>query len=563
MARRTIWLVGMMGAGKSAVGRALARRLGRPFYDADAEVEARSGLRVAELFAREGEAGFRRREREAIEALAGRPAVVALGGGAVAQPGARERLAASGRLVWLRARPETLLERVGEAEERPLLAGLGAEARLARLRELLAAREPHYAAADLALETDGREVEALAAELAAWLRPELGRPAAAGRRRGGRGAAADGEGGTAIRERSVPVALGERSYDVRIGWGTLGGLGAAVAELRPSRALLVSVPPVDRRYGAAALRSLRGAGLRAARSVVPDGDRTKNLGQVAKLYEAFLDAGADRSSVVVALGGGMVGDLAGFAAATLLRGMRFVQVPTTLLAMIDSSVGGKTGVNLRRGKNLVGAFHQPSLVWVDASLLRSLPRRVLAAGMAEVIKHGAIRDAGLFERLERDLERVMSLEEPELVLEVLERAVAVKTVVVAADEREAGVRVLLNFGHTLGHAIEALRGYRGVLHGEAVAMGMVFAARRSEALGLAPEGTAERLAALLRRAGLPSERPPFPRRAYLAALRVDKKRQDARIRFVVLKGIGEADTLPLLPEEILPPEGGGRRAPRR
>jgi 3-dehydroquinate synthase len=565
MARRTIWLVGMMGAGKSAVGRALARRLGRPFYDADAEVEARSGLRVAELFAREGEAGFRRREREAIEALAGRPAVVALGGGAVSQPGARERLAASGRLVWLRARPETLLERVGEAAERPLLAGLGAEARLARLRELLAAREPHYAAADLALETDGREVEALAEELAARLSPERERAAGPGRRqRGDRGAAGDGEEGrAAIRERSVPVALGERSYDVRIGWGTLPGLGAAVAELRPSRALLVSVPPVDRRYGAAALRSLRGAGLRTARSVVPDGDRTKNLGQVAKLYEAFLDAGADRSSVVVALGGGMVGDLAGFAAATLLRGMRFVQVPTTLLAMIDSSVGGKTGVNLRRGKNLVGAFHQPRLVWVDASLLRSLPRRVLAAGMAEVIKHGAIRDAALFERLEGDLERVMSLEDPELVLEVLERAVAVKTVVVAEDEREAGVRVLLNFGHTLGHAVEALRGYRGVLHGEAVAMGMVFAARRSEALGIAPEGTADRLAALLRRAGLPTELPAFPRRAYLAALRVDKKRQDARLRFVVLKGIGEADTRPLLPEEILPAEGGRRRAPRR
>ena len=303
------------------------------------------------------------------------------------------------------------------------------------------------------------------------------------------------------------VALGERSYDVRIGWGTLAGLGAEVAALRASRALLVSVPPVARRYGAAALRSLRGAGLRAARSVVPDGDRSKNLGQVARLYEAFLDAGADRSSVVVALGGGMVGDLAGFAAATLLRGVPLVQVPTTLLAMIDSSLGGKTGVNLRRGKNLVGAFHQPRLVWVDASLLRSLPRRVLAAGMAEVIKHGAIRDPALFELLERDLERVMSLAEPELVLEVLERAVAVKAVVVAHDEREAGLRVLLNFGHTLGHAVEALRGYRGVLHGEAVAMGMGFAARRSEALGLAPEGTADRLVALLRRAGLPTELP--------------------------------------------------------
>jgi 3-dehydroquinate synthase len=231
--------------------------------------------------------------------------------------------------------------------------------------------------------------------------------------------------------------------------------------------------------------------------------------------------------------------------------------------MIDSSVGGKTGVNLRRGKNLVGAFHQPRLVLADAAVLRSLPRRVLAAGMAEVIKHGAIRDALLFERLERDLERVLALEEPGLVLEVLERAVRVKAVVVSQDERETGLRMLLNFGHTLGHAVEALRGYRGVLHGEAVAMGMVFAARRSEELGFAPQGTRERLEALLRRAGLPTEPPAFPRSAYLAALRVDKKRRGARVRFVVLKGIGDADTVPLRPEEILPPGRRGARAAGR
>jgi 3-dehydroquinate synthase len=356
--------------------------------------------------------------------------------------------------------------------------------------------------------------------------------------------------------RRVPVALGDRSYEVRIGWGSLPGLGAAVADtLRASRALLVTVPPVGRRYGAAAVRSLAAAGLRTRRFEVPDGDRSKSLARVARLYEAFLDAGADRSTVVVALGGGMVGDLAGFAAATLLRGLPFVQVPTTLLAMIDSSLGGKTGVNLRRGKNLVGAFHQPRLVWADAAVLRTLPRRVLAAGMAEVIKHGAIRDAGLFERLEGELERVLALEDEALVLDVLERAVAVKADVVSQDERETGIRAHLNFGHTLGHAVEALRGYRGVLHGEAVAMGMVYAARRSEALGLAPEGLAERLRALLVRAGLPTELPPFPRPAYLAALRVDKKRRDARIRFVVLKGIGAADTVALRPEEILPAGG--------
>ena len=262
-----------------------------------------------------------------LEALAGREAVVALGGGAMAQPGVPELLAGRGRVVWLRATPQTLLTRVGEGEGRPLLAGLEPAARRARLRELLAVRTPHYARADLALDTDEREVEGLAAEIARWL-------------------AAEG-GGVGPALRRVPVALGDRSYEVRLGWGSLPGLGRAVADgLGATRALLVTVPPVGRRYGAAALRSLRGAGLRVARFEVPDGDRSKSLAQVARLYEAFLDAGADRSTVVVALGGGMVGDLAGFAAATLLRGLPFVQVPTTLLAMIDSSLGGKTGVNL-------------------------------------------------------------------------------------------------------------------------------------------------------------------------------------------------------------------------
>lgn len=539
----------MMGAGKSAVGRALARRLGRRFADADSEVEAHAGRSVPEIFAGEGEAGFRARERAVIEALAGGDAVVALGGGAMAQPEVPELLARSGRVVWLRAAPRTLLARVGEGEGRPLLAGLAPAARRERVRELLAARTPDYARADLALDTDECGVDELAARIGAWLARE--------------------GGGVGPLARRVPVALGDRSYEVRLGWGSLPGLGEAIAgELGATRALLVTVPPVGRRHGAAALRSLRAAGVRAHRFEVPDGDRSKTLARVARLYDAFLDAGADRATVVVALGGGMVGDLAGFAAATLLRGLPFVQVPTTLLAMVDSSLGGKTGVNLPRGKNLVGAFHQPRLVLADASLLRTLPRRVLAAGMAEVVKHGAIRDAELFERLEAEMERVLALEDEGLVLDVLERAVAVKADVVARDERETGIRAHLNFGHTLGHAVEALRGYRGVLHGEAVSMGMVYAARRSEALGIAPAGVAERLRALLVRAGLPTELPPFPRRAYLEALRVDKKRRDDRIRFVVLRGVGEADAVALRPEEILPagrvagPGAGARRVRR-
>jgi len=446
--------------------------------------------------------------------------------------------------VWLRARPETLAARIGSEDDRPLLAGLAPGARVERLRSLLAERERHYATARIAIDTDAlgaREVaEQVARELA--------------RLEGG----ARGEGAPL---RTVRVELGERSYPIRIGAGTLDAAGPAVAELtKARRAVVVSVPGVARRYAPALERGLRGAGLRVRRLLVPDGERAKSLRQLARLYDALVDFEADRNTVVVALGGGVVGDLAGFLAATWLRGVPFVQVPTTLLAMADASVGGKVAIDLPRGKNLVGAFHQPKLVWIDVATLRSLPPRQRAAGLVEVIKHGAILDAALFERFERDLERILALESGPL-LDVLERSCQIKAQVVSQDEREAGLRMLLNFGHTLGHAIETLSGYRGVLHGEAVAIGMVFAARRSEALGYAPAGTADRIQVLLERAGLPTHPPALPRRAYLSALRVDKKRRDEHVRFVVLREIGRAETVPLLPAEILPQDAGrgGRR----
>lgn len=247
----------------------------------------------------------------------------------------------------------------------------------------------------------------------------------------------------------------------------------------------------------------------------------------------------------------MVGDLAGYAAASYLRGIPIVQVPTTILAMVDASIGGKTAVNLKQGKNLVGAFHQPSLVWIDTATLQSLPRRQRSAGMAEVIKAGAIWDARLFARLERDMKKALDLETKVLV-PIIERACAIKAKVVSLDERESGVRMLLNFGHSMGHAVEKKLGYRKVLHGEAVAMGMVYAARRSEQLGFAPDGTRERLQNLLIATQLPIELPSFPRRAYLSGLQVDKKRQDRRIQFVVLSRIGKAETVPLTPAEIYP-----------
>ncbi len=356
----------------------------------------------------------------------------------------------------------------------------------------------------------------------------------------------------------VEVALGERSYPVHIGVDSLGRAGAEIARhTKATQAVVVTVPAVGRRYAARLLRSLREAGIRAHRIDVPDGDASKNLRQLARLYDAFLDKGLDRGSVVVALGGGMVGDLAGFAAASYLRGIPFVQGPTTLLAMVDASVGGKVAVNLKQGKNLVGAFHQPRLVWIDTATLNSLSPRLRAAGMAEIIKAGAVRDRGLFRRLEDDVEAALDLD-PEALLPVIEQACRIKADVVSRDELETGIRTHLNFGHTLAHAVEALTGYRRVLHGEAVAMGMVYAAQRSEELELAPAGTRRRLEDLIARAGLPTALPPFPRRAYLSALRVDKKRAGSRIRYVVLRRIGRADTVPLTPAEIIPAARGRR-----
>ncbi len=578
---RPIFLIGMMGAGKSTVGPRLAARLGRSFVDTDLEVERRAGQSVAEIFAREGEARFRALERESIEASAGQPLVVALGGGAIAQPGALERCRALGVLVQLDVPLERLLERIGDAASRPLLAGLDAAGRRGRLAALLESRRRFYERAHVRVDGSAEPdvvVEQIRARLVGLEDPTGGKSAVAEEipevpdgGRGGQGSKRSGmgTGRTGVRSKSkskpvggrkgdagalasVAVSLADRSYSIELGHDWLETIGQRVGSLLGAeKVAIVSVAPVARRYAPQLARGLAKAGVRAGRIVVPDGDASKNLRELGRLYERFLDQGLDRHAAVVALGGGVVGDLAGFAAASFLRGIPFVQVPTTVLAMVDASIGGKTGVNLPRGKNLVGAFHQPRGVFIDTATLSSLPRRERAAGVAELVKAAAIWDAELFDWLEQHIEAFLDLE-PEILLHGLERACAIKAEVVARDEREGGLRRLLNFGHTLGHAIEKHARYRGLLHGEAVSIGMVFAAERSEALGFSPAGTALRLASLLERAGLPTSPPDRPRKAYLAAIGVDKKRQGAGIHFVVLKGVGRAGTVSLRPEEILP-----------
>ncbi len=339
--------------------------------------------------------------------------------------------------------------------------------------------------------------------------------------------------------RTLTVGLGERSYPIHIGRGLLAQPALFEPHLGSRRAAIVTNEIVAPLYAEAVERALEACGARHFRIVIPDGEAQKRWETLDRVHGELLRAQADRKTVIVALGGGVVGDLAGFAAATYQRGVPFVQVPTTLLAQVDSSVGGKTGINHALGKNMVGAFHQPLAVIADTATLDTLPARELAAGLAEVIKYGAIDDIAFFAWLEENVDRLRE-RDPDALAHAIGRSCEIKARIVALDEREAGPRALLNLGHTFGHAIETLQGYGSWLHGEAVATGMVMAARFSERLGRAPAGDALRLERLLRRAGLPVEPPAMEPDAWLDAMGRDKKNEAGRITLILLDRLGSA-----------------------
>jgi len=350
---------------------------------------------------------------------------------------------------------------------------------------------------------------------------------------------------------TVRVELGARSYPIIIGAGVLDDVGAHVrGTCGAARVAVVSNPTVGNLYMARVADSLRSAGCEVLTVEIPDGEEHKTLTSLGSIYDRVLAGGFERRSPLIALGGGVVGDVTGFAAATVLRGVPFMQVPTTLLAQVDSSVGGKTGINHPTGKNLIGAFYQPQLVLVDLDTLKSLPQRQYLSGLAEVIKYGAILDASLFTLLEQQMDRVLALD-ADVLQQVVRRCCELKAMVVQRDERESDYRAILNFGHTLGHAVESLTKYKRYSHGEAIAIGMAFAATLSVVRGYCDQEVSRRIIALLRRVGLPVELPAELLDEPLArAVAGDKKASSGKVKFVCLTDIGHTRFEELTSEDI-------------
>jgi len=518
-----IVLIGFSGTGKSTVARLAAAGLGWTAVDTDAEIEREFACSIPRIFERAGEAEFRRAERRLLAAaLTRNRVVIATGGGAAVAREAwgRDLLGRPGTLVVaFDAQGETILARLraqqgaeGGAVERPLLAGGDP---LGRIASLKADRQPAYDQAALTLVVDRVSAADVAAEIAALVPAARQRP-----------------------EPDVELRAPSGSSAIVVAPGLLADLGTLVRARWPkaSRSWIVSDEAVAALHGDAARAALAAAGFAVDLRAVGVGEGSKSLAVAGTLYDWLLGAGVERGDVVVALGGGVVGDLAGFVAATCLRGVGLVQVPTSLLAMVDSSVGGKTGINHPAGKNLIGAFYQPPLVVIDPALLATLPRRQLTSGWAEVVKHAVIQPScpggergDLATFLERNADHLRHLRHPATGY-LIRRNVALKAAVVEADERESGVRAYLNFGHTLGHAIEAA-GY-ALLHGEAVAVGMRAAARLGSRVGACGPDDTGRIERLIDLFGLPAASPADPARV-LALLGSDKKRQAGRPRWVL------------------------------
>jgi len=508
-----VYFTGFMATGKSRVGSRVAELLEVPFEDTDRYIEARHRKTIPEIFAERGEAAFRELEIQALEELSAEgPRVISLGGGTLLHPKALPILRRSGILIGLRAAPEVISDRVSRKENRPLLAGLDPAERLDKIRQMLAERAPYYAQADFLVESSEAVTrEELADRIVAMLEP--------------------------WRSKALTVELGgSRSYPIFAGTNIARFLPSLLEHKGLGRPVVVADATVAQAQ-AQVLDEWRQAIPGLPVFLVPSGEVHKTWEQAGEILGWLLEQGLDRSSCLVAFGGGVVGDMAGFAAACYQRGIDFVQVPTTLLAMVDSSVGGKTAVDHPLGKNMLGAFHQPRLVLADMEILQTLPEREYLSGIAEVVKYGVILDESFFRWLENNAAALLR-RDPWAVAHAVRESCRIKAEVVARDEHEHGDRALLNYGHTFGHVLESLTHYTGLLHGEAVALGMRAAGRLATLRGLWSADQEIRQNALFASFGLSAAFSPIPREQAWALMAHDKKAKAGRVRFVLPVGIG-------------------------
>src|SRR5690625_6063 len=508
-----IILVGMMGAGKTTVGRALAKALQRDFIDLDHAIEAQCGVPVATIFDIEGEEGFRRRETKMLKRYANQPGIVlATGGGAVVRPENRHYLSQGGVVVYLRATLSHLYQRLARDRSRPLLQ---TENPKQRLQDLLNQREPLYnELATVVFDTGNKSIPQTVRQLTHLLREA--RP----------------------KMITVDVSTPGGNYPICINPGRLNFLSENIPVDASSIALLTN-HEIDTLYGEQVRAALKASGKPLTVIHLPEGENHKNWQTLQKIFDELLAKQFDRRSVLVALGGGVIGDITGFAAATFMRGVRFIQVPTTLLAQVDSSVGGKTAINHPLGKNMIGAFYQPIAVEIDTEVLSSLPERELVAGLAEVIKYGFIDDVEFLHWCAEYAADVVAGQAQALRV-AIQRSCGIKAEVVSADGRESGRRAMLNFGHTFGHAIVAGLGYGQWLHGEAVGCGMVMAAELSRELGYLSAEEVTRTRDLVAAIGAPVQAPRWPLARWHELMQSDKKALGGELRFVVLTEIGQA-----------------------
>lgn len=549
-----IILTGFSGAGKTAVGPLIAARLGWALLDTDALVEERAGAPILDIFRDHGEERFRVLESEVLaDACARDNAVISTGGGAVLRPANRALMARSGFIVCLEARPETILRRLNDRAEdepldRPLLA---AGDPLFRIRELKQGRQHLYALCDWAVHTDEMTPGEIADEVIRAWEQRSDAAMAEPQRVEDIGSAAATAPATTLH--AVPpgaaavVRASTGEYPVFVEWGALSGLGQRLRDAGLARHVyVVTDEQVAHHYEDEIEAALRAAEIPFDVFAIPPGEASKTLETASRVYDWLLEAKAERGHTVVAVGGGVVTDLGGFAAATFARGLPLVHVPTSLLGMVDASIGGKVAVNHPKAKNMIGAFYQPRMVLADPATLRTLPPRDVHQGWAEAIKHAMIADEGYLRFFEDNSDAILKLER-DVTVEAIRRSVVIKARIVSEDEREEkGIRSFLNYGHTLAHAIESTTGYTRFRHGEADGIGMMAAARMSEMMGLLLHHAGERQRRVLERYNLPTHAAGIDRARIMSAIALDKKVVGKTVRWVLLEGIGH----PVLRDDV-------------